>query len=582
MNITKDQVERLLDKYINRVYGENFKFRTQQREVIVDILEAFFDAKCNLYLLDAPTGSGKSIIAMVVSGFLSEMKMKGYILASDLMLQTQYEKDFNNHKLDWGSVKGVDNYTCIANGEKFSIGDCKMKNVSYEESEQLMCFPDCGYLFNRKKAIKSPVTLLNYSYWLIQRNYVEGKMIESGKSVPFPKRDFTLCDEAHKLSDIVQNHFSPRLDERSLEKLEKIRGILIKYNIGKLKSSSARVRTVISNLYKQDDPGKIAALLKEFEMQLSEFTRSGESMKDYVSSLYKKTEVPKEWRFNLGLADWAKDMHCKFEDYNHIIANAGLSSMIKNLQGEQLIFNCLDESYMMDRHFHSQAGFKLLMTATMGDPSIFLKTVGATDARYFRMDSHFDYTDSPIYYFPKRRMSLAHKDKTLPWMANKINDILSDHINFSGIIHSGSYDISSKIYESLSDENRKRVLVYQGTQEKELALERFLAEDNLILMGPSILEGLDLSAEKSRFQIFVKVPFPSLGDKFVSAKIDFQPGWYDWKTSSSILQGIGRSIRNDKDWAITYFLDGCLSDLFRRSRKNFPPEFQKRIVILND
>jgi len=198
MDISKEQIERMLDKYVNRVYGEKFSFRTQQREVILDILTAFFDAKCNLYLLDAPTGSGKSIIAMVVSGFLSEMKMKGYILASDLMLQTQYEKDFSRHKLDWGSVKGVDNYTCIANGEKFSIGDCKMKNVSYEESEQLMCFPDCGYLYNRKKAIKSPVTLLNYSYWLIQRNYVEGKMIESGKSVPFPKRDFTLCYEAHK------------------------------------------------------------------------------------------------------------------------------------------------------------------------------------------------------------------------------------------------------------------------------------------------------------------------------------------------------------------------------------------------
>ena len=181
--------------------------------------------------------------------------------------------------------------------------------------------------------------------------------------------------------------------------------------------------------------------------------------------------------------------------------------MIKNLQGEQLMFNCLDESYMMDRHFHSQAGFKLLMTATMGDPSVFLKTIGATDARYFRMDSHFDYTDSPIYYYPKRRMSMAHKDKTLPWISNKINEILDENRNVSGIIHSGSYEITSKIFESLSDENRKRVLVYQGSQEKEQVLEKFLAADNMILMGPSILEGLDLSAEKSRLQIFVKVPF---------------------------------------------------------------------------
>jgi Rad3-related DNA helicase len=139
-----------------------------------------------------------------------------------------------------------------------------------------------------------------------------------------------------------------------------------------------------------------------------------------------------------------------------------------------------------------------------------------------------------------------------------------------------------RIYESLNDEDRKRVLVYQGTQEKEKALEKFFAEKNLVLMGPSILEGLDLAAEKSRFQVFMKVPFPSLGDKFVSAKMNYQPDWYDWKTTISVLQGIGRSVRSESDWAVTYFLDGCLVDLLRRRRSSFPTEFQRRIKVVNE
>lgn len=579
MEIPKARLEKMLDKHVERVFGRDFVFRAQQKEVILDIVEAFFDGHCNLYLLDAPTGSGKSIIAMVVASFLSDFKMRGYILASDLTLQTQYEKDFKNMKFDWGSIKGVDNYVCVVNHEKFSIGECKLKNVSYEEAENKPCFQDCGYLYSRKQAIKSSVSLLNYSYWLIQRNYVEPKMQERGKGVPFPKRDFTFCDEAHKVSDIVQNHFSPRVDEKSVEKLEKIRSVLSKHNLGSPRTSMVRLRTVVKSLFKENEPGKIYALLKEFEMQLADFVKSGKNISDYVSSTYKNLEVPKEWRFHLGLVDWAKDMHCKFEDYNHIISQAGLDSMIKNPQGEQVVFNCLDESYMMDRHFHSQSGFKLLMTATMGDPATFLKTIGAKDARYFRMDSHFNFEKSPIYFYPKRRMSMSQKDKTLPWAANKVDEILTKHPDNSGIIHSGSYEISSKIFDGLSEENRKRVLVYQGTQEKERALERFFAEKNLILMGPSILEGLDLSAEKSRLQIFLKVPFPSLGDKFVSAKMNFQPEWYSWKTCCSILQGVGRSVRSQDDWCITYFLDGCLVDLFNRSRKNFPKEFLQRIQI---
>ena len=577
MEISKDKLERMLDEYVLRAFGKKFEFRTQQKEVILDIVDAFFDGTCNLYLLDAPTGSGKSIIAMVVAGFLSEFKMRGYILASDLMLQTQYERDFKRNNIQWGSIKGVDNYTCSVNSEKFSLGECKTKNVSYEEAEKLSCFNDCGYLYGRKVAIKSPVSLLNYSFWLIQRNYVEPKMAESGRGIPFPIRDFTLCDEAHKVSDIVQNHFSPRLDDKTLEKLEKLRNIVEKNNLGKVRNTSSRLKIVINNLFREEDPEKILGLLKEFETQLSDFVKAGNLIKDHVANVYKKSVVPKDWRFSLSLGDWAKDMHCKFEDYNHIIANAGIDSMIKNRNGDSLTFNCLDESYMMDRHFHSQAGFKLLMSATILDPATFLKSIGASSARYFKMDSHFDYSNSPIYYYPSHRMSYKDKAKSLPYISNKMEEIINIHSKEKGIIHSGSYELSALIVNLFSDKIKKRIIVYSTSKEKDEAVSKFKASKNSILIGPSLIEGLDFKDDLCRFQIICKIPYPSLNDNFIKAKIINNQEWYNMKTCMNIIQGIGRSVRNEDDYCTSYILDGCMSDLFRSSRRVFPSEFLKRI-----
>jgi Rad3-related DNA helicase len=99
------------------------------------------------------------------------------------------------------------------------------------------------------------------------------------------------------------------------------------------------------------------------------------------------------------------------------------------------------------------------------------------------------------------------------------------------------------------------------------------------IMGPSLLEGLNLVDDLSRFQIFLKVPYPHLGDKFVAAKLKYSQAWYTWKTAIHILQGVGRSIRTPEDWAVTYLIDGCFADLFKSAGTQFPPEFRSRVKV---
>jgi Rad3-related DNA helicase len=565
------------------IYGKHpgLEFRPQQKEVILEILEAFFEDPEGIYLLDAPTGSGKSIIAMIVADFLIHNGKRGYILASDLILHQQYVNDFKKMQLwNWGNIKGVDNYSCAVNGERFSVGDCKSKGMSYDAAENLPCFKHCGYLTARKKAIRSPLALLTYPYGLIQRNYVDKKQAENGKQPPFPKRDFVVCDEAHKMLDIVQGHFSPIVSYDIHKKISKLLVDMFDIGLKVPRIDTVRLKELIDMIYAEEDNAVLLRLLKEVTNIIWGLLDKVGDVREAAGKEFGENSVPKDWLIVFNLVDWCKDVHCKLEDYCEIIDKTGLEKMVKNPNDTNIIFNCIDEYYLLNKHVFSQFGFKLLMTATMGKPADFMRNHGISNAKYFKMDSHFNWERSPIYFYPGRKMSARYLADNLEWATTTLVDILTRHPRHSGIIHTGSYELGQKLWNALPKEKRKRVLLYKGSEEKDIMLKKMRKKEGLVLMGPSLLEGLNLIDDQSRFQVFMKVPYPHLGDKFVAAKLAFSQKWYNWKTSVSVLQGTGRSVRSDDDWAITYLVDGCFADLFQSAGDQFPIEFRSRVQVV--
>lgn len=556
----------------------NFVFRKRQKEVIEDIIRSYEKNQNGVYLLDAPTGSGKSIIAMLFAQFMASKDKNGYILTSDLSLHDQYARDFDSLKLNhWGLIKGVDNYECSLNLQKFSIGECKNKGLSYQEAAKLNCYKNCGYFQAREKAIESNVALLTYSYALIQRNYVEDKM-QNGS--PFEQRDFVVCDEAHKVVDIVQGHFSPRISRNTHEVLVKLQANLNGIGFTDALINIEKLKELVEAILLEENKDVLLSYLKRVMAIIGKALSYRDNVSKRAKELFGEHQVPKEWQNTFKGFDHCKDVHCKIEDYIEIIEKSGLDYMIKNpISPDEVVFNCLDEHYLMKKHFFSKFGFVLMMTATMGSKKDFEKGLGIKNAFYHKMESTFDYSKSPIHYYPSRRMSMKDMPNNFDWLVKKVSDILEFHPNESGVIHSGSYELANRIYQKLDRQKKHRVMLYKGTEEKTTALNSFVEKPGHLIMGPSLLEGLNLDGEKSRLQIFVKVPYPNIGDRYVSAKMKYSREWYTWKACTSILQGIGRSVRSENDWAVTYFLDGCLTDLLMGSSDNFPEEFVSRIKI---
>jgi len=172
----KEKLEVYFQQFRETFLPKEFEWRRGQREAIEGIVDAYFDPKYDTVILDAPVGSGKSLIAMCSAWILTQEGKKGYLLASDIALQDQYEKDFRRFNLNaWGSVKGVDNYICVDNMERNSMGTCRIRNLN---ARMMSCYSDCPYYSARDHASSSKTALLNYAYWLVHMNYVNKVMDE--------------------------------------------------------------------------------------------------------------------------------------------------------------------------------------------------------------------------------------------------------------------------------------------------------------------------------------------------------------------------------------------------------------------
>jgi Rad3-related DNA helicase len=527
-------------------------------------------------MIDAPTGAGKSLTALACSYILNKMNKTGYILTSEISLQKQYEEDIQRFKLPFGVVSGVDHYQCVDNDEKYSLGTCKTRN---KDPHKMSCYNECPYLSARNFAARSDTAVLNYNYWLIMQNMAD-RTDRSGSI--FSKRNYTFCDEGHKILDIVQNHYSPRFTDKTTEKLKKITHFFNLHNVNEHKENVEIIDKCIKGLYKIENQDSLFLLLKGVRDNLKAFFKSIKVLKERVAIDYPVRNPPKEWRESLYIADWIKDFHCKVEDYCDIIEKTSTRNIVKNPSEDELVFNCLQESYMMHRYFHQFTEFMVLMSATFSDPKEYMRSINIKNVKYIKTENLFNFEKSPIYYYPNKRMSYKFINENREWLYSKINEILDKHKGESGIIHSASYDLAGKIRDNLTPENTKRVFLYNGTEDKINALNMMKLDPGKVIMGPSLRSGIDMRDSFARFAIITKIPYPDLSNKFTKVKMELNPRWYKWQTCIEVIQSIGRTVRHDEDWCITYILDACFGDLINSNRNSFPPEFLRRIVIVQE
>ena len=177
-------------------------FRPNQLEVILKIVAAFRRGK-KFVLVQAPTGSGKTFIAVMVAAML-ELRMV-YICLSK-QLQAQFIHDFP----DAVELLGRNNYVCQKHPGLFPIlsaelctassphcQTCELQNQGCEPDGdgKCGCVGQCAYRIQKRLAMNSEVAVLNPAYAIREFNLVGG----------FSGIPLLVCDEFEMIEQALMS-----------------------------------------------------------------------------------------------------------------------------------------------------------------------------------------------------------------------------------------------------------------------------------------------------------------------------------------------------------------------------------------
>lgn len=532
--------------HIDEEIIENFPFnepRMGQLEIIQDINDAIKKGY-KYIILEAGTGTGKSAIATT----LAKMYESAYILTMTKQLQAQYSNEF-----DFPLVKGRGNFACLNSNLEVAcdMGTCKTtptssnffcpygvaKNptldaeLAFEDSFGGTVFyqssSHCHYWNQKANAINSPITLMNYDYAIVELNYVKH----------FAPRSLLILDEAHNIENKLMATMEVTLYNRTLEK-----------DISKRISEET-----LKNGELEDWMMEIDAIRDSYEdIDLKDVTKSkADRIRSTIARLKTlSTNLDKEPK------NWVIDAD-----------EAGVT------------FKPLRVHHYAKNNLLKYGDVVIFMSATILSHKMFSKWLGLNpnEVYHIKVDSPFTKEKRPIILDLAGKMSANRIKNTAPKTIPILQEILKKHEGDKGLIHTHSYKCQQYIVNNLYNSR----LISHSSKNREQILDFFEKDENpLVLVSPSMSEGVDLPYDKCRFQIIYKMPFPYLGDKQVNMRMKRDKKWYAYKTVMTLMQAYGRGMRAEDDSCYTYIIDSDINMLFKSPMyRSLIPDFFKEAVV---
>lgn len=512
-------------------------FRPHQEQAFVEIIEAF-EGGARAVVVDAPTGSGKTLLAEMVRRGLKSPRMT--FTCTTKSLQEQILRDFDYARM----LKGRANYPTASFPHLFddgawggtNCGDCEAKSRT-DACSLCPSVDECPYVAARTDATLAPVAVLNSAYLLREWQ---------GEKSRFRDVGLTVIDEADELEAALMGVVEVAISPRRQAKL----------GIG------PPDRKTVEESWAQWLEVAIPAvgkLLGELRPKAKGDRHVRREVKFY-EGLRRNLDLMREevgeglWVYDGGNDGWIRFKPVKVDRF-----------------GQGFI-------WAHDTRF-------LLMSASVVSAQEMAESLGLGDDEWaeVQVPSTFPVANRLIYPAPVANVTAKNKQAAYPALAEGIRNVLALHPDERVLVHTVSFDLTRYLFERLAfGVDGRKMLAYLSAADRAKALEGYIKTEGAVLLAPSFERGIDLPDDLCRVVVIAKCPFPYLGDKQVSARLHSKGGqlWYSVATVRSIVQMTGRGVRHKDDSCTTYILDGVfLTNIWKKSRRLIPSWWREAVTM---
>lgn len=544
-------------------FPKTYSPRSIQKSILKEIEEKYKSGYKKV-ILCAPTGVGKSLVGATVASYFDS----SFTITASKQLQDQYIKDISF----LNPVKGKQNFPClkIMESEKMDntrramrwgltcdkgqcqerinkngkevIEICKFKPTIKQVEEGKHEENSCYYYLQKYHALVSKHSLWNYhAYFQIMR--FNRKLFAD-----YLDRNVSIFDEAHKIEDqIIQfvgfDIFKGQIEECDLS--------TEKYDFSDL-DSVIKLADDIAYSY--------ANKIKEIKDSTS-YQKNPDF--ELVSKMERRYEKAAQAKIDILI------------DKENFVVNDPVMDYDGNFR--TISIKPIDISKFSKIFFTTE--FQIFMSATI-DHESFCENLGLEKDQVAFIDtpkSPFPIENRKIELLNIKRLSYGSAQEDELEVIKHIDKLLQKHSAERGLILTSSVPRCHNILRHLSPQNAKRIRICHSSNKDGKTQEEVINEHSLdptgVLLSSSLWEGVDLKDDLSRFQIIAKVPYPNYTEKRVKAKMAKFPLWYTSQTLTKILQGLGRSVRSETDWAKTYVLDKAVNNVFFKGQGMIPKAY---------
>ena len=487
----QQQIDNL--KFVDQAFKNNFKF----------------------VVLEMPTGSGKSGVAMAVSRAFGG----GIVACPTVQLQQQYLNDFNKvapligrsrfpclrkdpaaHKCIPNIYKSIiprrpaEEHSCAA-GPCVNVPFRKMMRIRNECNDEM---DGCPYTHSIHVADQSETVISN----------LHSLMYSVSMHETIDSRRVLIIDEAHDLDKFMRDFLKVKIKIRRVVQLNEVK-----------------------DLKTPED------WLEWFQHPMQTSTFTNETSRDSFIERIEKLESMGEFVFE----HWRDEKDGQFWiEFTPVNIGAACQSMLFSL-----------------------ADKVILMSGTIYSKKLFLTPLGikAEDAAFLRTDSDFPVKNRYVSLPKVLHLDLSHKNwKTnLPKAAAEIRHIMEHHKEHKGIIHTNSYSMSRDLVAAI---NNPRIVSHRP-EDYAKKLKAFQSDNEAnVFVSPVCAQGVDFKDDLARFQIKHFSAFRKL--LLIAGNI------YNYKASIVFGQQLGRIVRSNADYGVTYLLSSSFNGLLNKTGHLLP------------